>query len=116
MGLLEQENEVREVPGTFVIDAFFAQAFQVDVAVAIEDGEGFALLDDVSALLGLGRGSQDVKGVFLQGANPGGNRRPRPFCQSLTIFHDCTGNQLGWGSIIGTFCPEPVAGSCAYAS
>src|SRR6266446_9008951 len=53
-----------------MINSLFSQTFQVDVSVAVEDRKSISMLDYMSALLGLRRGRQDVKGIFFQSPGP----------------------------------------------
>ena len=71
-----------------MINSLFSQTLQVDVSVAVEDRKSISMLDHMSALLGLRRGRQDVKGIFFQGAGP--DSRCLPDCSVMIsgIGHD----------------------------
>src|SRR6266849_8453033 len=74
--------------GAFMINSLFSQTFQVDVSVAVEDRESISMLNHMSALLGLRRGRQDIKGIFFQSAGP--HSRCLPDCSIMIsgIGHD----------------------------
>jgi hypothetical protein len=76
-GVAEAQLEPREKPGPLVINALFPEADGAAVAVAVEDGERLAVLEDAHAVLGGGGGRQNVVLVFDLDNVVGARVRPR---------------------------------------